>query len=200
MTSVDPLPMPTWVEIVSDIVHVLYIVPQTIQPLLIMYIYQESWRSVLQSTTYPRFARIQTLVIWAISAVIVADAGYILYIQLSTETDTADAILIYPSYIVFGCMCLTIVLQCISLTVLWAKSLSPLGQVTKAKLLHNQEDVSRYILPFVQYYSAASLLSPITLLLLCNLSTVWDKRPQWMRRDPSGTGQRDAGRDGEVYL
>ncbi|GIQ88847.1 hypothetical protein KIPB_011188, partial [Kipferlia bialata] len=48
------------------------------------------------------------------------------------------------------------------------------------------------------YNSLFADLNPLALLLLCNLSLLWDKRPAWMRRDHAT--KRDTEGGAELFL
>ncbi|GIQ90321.1 hypothetical protein KIPB_013071, partial [Kipferlia bialata] len=51
---------------------------------------------------------------------------------------------------------------------------------------------------YTHYNSMFAVLNPLGLLLLCNLSLLWDKRPAWMRRDH--TTKRDTEGGEELFL
>ncbi|GIQ90448.1 hypothetical protein KIPB_013249, partial [Kipferlia bialata] len=51
---------------------------------------------------------------------------------------------------------------------------------------------------YTHFEAVFAVLNPLGLLLLCNLSLLWDKRPAWMRRDHAT--KRDTEGGAELFL
>ncbi|GIQ91231.1 hypothetical protein KIPB_014390, partial [Kipferlia bialata] len=92
-----------------------------------MYIYQESWKSVLQPSTYTTLKRVQTRTILVLGTVLCLALCAVMYMgydltfdewYLSPKGDKALFVLNVTYVLVLG----GYTVQCISMTVLWALS------------------------------------------------------------------------------
>ncbi|GIQ84750.1 hypothetical protein KIPB_006301 [Kipferlia bialata] len=221
----------------SVALDVIHIIPPSIQPLLIMYIYQASWKSVLQPSSYSKFQRVHTRVIVTLTSLIVIGllAFLVVGIQDPTVYDTGSVLL----YTVYAFNVVAYVLECTSMTVLWAKSLKfrrllpPSHQPTVCgvrlvkidailvisyilavliawqdynssaiiRIEMNEANLDDFATMWLRYQNVNAvyaILNPIGLLLMCNLALIWDKRPQWLRRDSSA--KRDVEGGDEMFL
>ncbi|GIQ87725.1 hypothetical protein KIPB_009822, partial [Kipferlia bialata] len=245
---------PTGVEGVPAMIYrtayALQTVPPSLQPLWLMYIYQESWKSVLQPATYSRLHRIHTRLIVCVGSLITV--GMLVITVRGGTMDFEEKygsgvnglfLVLYSTYIL---TLLGYALLCVSMTVLWVKAykfrrllppthqptlfgfklvtidaivvLSFLLSVLIFRLIYlavymdsvsftfagNMDDddlIHQYHSLLVKYISFMSIyvvLNPLGLLVLCNLSLLWDSRPQWMRRGAST--KRDNERGAELFL
>ncbi|GIQ81946.1 hypothetical protein KIPB_002994, partial [Kipferlia bialata] len=231
---------------VYSVCQTLYVLPPSLQPLMVMYIYQESWKSVLQPSTYTRLKPIHTRLLLVLGALITAGQVYVTITAQGVSLEewyTSDVFTVL--YCVYAVTLGVYAMQCISMTVLWVMAykfrrlLPPSHQPTVLgvklvkidaivvlsylltlfilvlmylAVLHDRANAANIANPsadlaaqietlmlyHTRYNSIYSVLNPLDLLLLLNLSLLWDKRPQWMRRDHAT--KRDTEGGAELFL
>ncbi|GIQ89177.1 hypothetical protein KIPB_011584, partial [Kipferlia bialata] len=104
---------------------VIQMLPPSIQPYLIMYIYQESWRSVLQPSTYTRLQGLHTwtiIVLSGVMSVFIPVLGVMGWHMTTEEWFADDSFALTLLYTVYVITLLGYALQCVSMTVLWCMS------------------------------------------------------------------------------